>query len=100
MGMDRDTIMEQLEPHEILLFMRLQKTASEAVDIAVDKWSEGHEVLQELYKNNPGTGEKKVLDLLVQTGITKRDKELRELSLCITRVDTLRTNISEPSDES
>ena len=99
--MDRETIMNTFEPSEILIVMRLQKAVKEAVDNVVEKWVEAHEILEELYKANSSVEEKKVLDFLVQSGLTERDTELKKLGFCITRIEnTLQTNTSEPSDES
>jgi|APSaa5957512535_1039671.scaffolds.fasta_scaffold00894_21 hypothetical protein len=87
--MDRDTILQQLEPHEIRILMRLQKPVTTTMDDVVDKWLEAQGLLDNLYAEHTDPTEKKVLNLLIRFGLTQRNEDLSKSQLCIVNTSSL-----------
>lgn len=97
--MDRETILQQLEPDEIRLMMGLQKTVSKAVDEVVDKWLEAQGILESLYNEHTDPTEKKVLNLLIRYGLTQRNEDLSKSQLCIVNTNSLLNPDPQPPTE-
>jgi hypothetical protein len=87
--MDRDTILQQLEQHEIKILMKLNKPAKEAMNEVVDRWLAAIGILNELYNAHKDPSERKVLDLLLTQGLTLRNEDLKKEGYCIVRLDSL-----------